>query len=404
MLLALLLLITVQSASLFLPTAQAQITYDFRFSGITNDVLDTQLLFLDGSAALANVTVHSATLGTGFVNSTDSYNYTSTDRPTYVSYDLIDNTTGTGASQHREYWFNTDETNETYVIFGSSSSLTYVLSFLDQISLLKSYPYVCAQIYNLTSATWITVDKRPVDAQNIVAFDLEPYQQYRIVFNDGASDANNIVHGNLTPTATTGIQLIIRGVDFPKETILLYQYVHAFAIRDFLNPIGAITTSYEDTTNQTTSVTITITDADTGAVAYSSVHATVNETFVDSWASAVNATNYEVLIEVVHATYGSFDFEQYLAGEYSKPSEPFSLAFLGSTMGITTSVLIPALLIIFVAGCFSELTAEAAAVLTVIFAIMLTALGFIEITQAALITGLALAVLAGIVAAKRRMF
>ena len=66
-------------------------------------------------------------------------------------------------------------------------------------------------------------------------------------------------------------------------------------------------------------------------------------------------------------------------------------------------MLIPALLIIFVAGCFSELTSEVAAILTVIVAIVLTSLGWIDIGQGAIISALALAVMSGIIAAKRRM-
>jgi hypothetical protein len=267
---------------------------------------------------------------------------------------------------------------------------------MDQVGLLKTYPYVEAQIFVL--GTYHTIEKRLVDIQNIVTMELITGGRYRIIYTDGTTQN---IHGDLTTTATTGIQLVLRGVDFPKETLLLYQYVHASAIRDFLNPIGAITVSYEDLTNMTTLITITIVDTSDGSTAFTDTY--TDQTFSYTWNTVPNATSYEVTVAIDHATFGSFDYKYYLPGEYERASAPFDLAFLGSTMGISTAMLIPALLIIFVAGCFSELTAEVAAVLTVIIAILLSALGWIEITQAALITALSLAVLGGIVTARRRM-
>jgi hypothetical protein len=378
-------------ATPFIQPAKAQTTYNYYLMGPLNEATAA---WLPGNMT---VTAHLWAGGIGAeptvsINSSATYNLTTSYPVRYFSFDYNE----TGVNQHREYWLDTsDTTNATYRGWFSPDTLnSYTISFLDYTGRLQDYPYVLTKAYVLGVLS--TVEKRRVDVQNIVLNNLREGDSYSIVYSNGVS---SFTYGDLTTTATSGIQLILRGVDFPKETLLLYQYVHASAIRDFLNPTGAITVSYEDLTSQTTSVTVTI--ASNGTTVYSNVF--ISQLFSYTWNNAVNATNYEVTVSIVHATFGSFSYKYYLLGEYEKASDPFSLAFLGSTMGISTAVLIPALLIIFVSGCFSEITAETAAVLTVIVAIILSALGWIEISQAAIITALALSVLAGIVTAKRRL-
>lgn len=387
----------------FIPLASAT-TYDFVFHGVFDDTVTTDYMtFLDDSPALANVTIHSGTSSEGYVTSGTNYTYSDTTSyvAQYASYDIIDNTTGTEYTEHREYWFNTGETSGIFFVYGSQNSATYTISFLDYVGMLKSYPFVEAQVYYQTGV-YLTVEKRPVDAQNIVTFDLEEGMRYRIVLCDGVSEDNNIVYGFLTPTATTGIQLVIRGVDFPKETLLKYQYIHGYALRDFLNPTGAITVSFEDENLMTNNVTVTITNASDSTVSLNQVF--VSQNFSYTWNYADNATDYEVTITVDHLTYGSFYFKQYLMGEYTPATDALSLDFLGTSgIPIGTAALLPALLIIFVAGCFSETNAEVAAILTVIVAIVLMVLGWVPMDQGAIVSALAISLLAAIVTVRRRM-
>ena len=391
----------------FVPTAQAAFSYTF--TGPYNEVTGgiDNYTELGGYPISVIVSVYfpsGAPLYTQFYLGSNAF-YNATDFSTTITpavkpirFEIdVANHTSTGAAFHREYYLGPNENSGNYSIYipeRLTEINTYIISFMDQVGILKTQPYISIQKF--VEGAYHTVEQRLVDVQNIVLADLQEGISYHILLGDGTTWTT---YGDLTVTSTTGIQLIIRGVDFPKETLLLYQYVHASAIRDFLNPTGAITVSYEDITNQTTSVTVTITN--NGTVVYNNVF--VDQTFSVTWNSAVNSTSYQVTVSIVHANFGSFSYKYYLLGEYTKASEPFSLSFLGSTMGISTAVLIPALLIIFVAGCFSEITAETAAVLTVIIAIILSALGWIEISQAAIITALSLSVLAGIVAAKRRM-
>jgi hypothetical protein len=394
---ALLLVLVAVSLFSLMPLAKAQ-AYSYTFNGPYDEKTAAYLstnatVIVHFNDGVTSSDVFNVGVDTGY-----TYVYTPASQPQYFEYNVY-NLTGIGDNIYREYWLNTNEPSGTYNIYVPSSLATYTINFADYVGTLKTYPFVLAQI-NI-DGTYYTVDKMPVDSQNSVVMDLLVGNRYRILLSDGVAQ---IVYGDIFTTSTLGIQLVLRGVDFPQQTLLLYQYVHAYAIRDFLNPTGSITVSYGDTTNKTNNVTITITDSATSAVAFASVFSGVgNQTFSYSWIYADNATSYEVTVAINHQTFGVFNYKQYLLGEYAKPSEPFSLDFLGSGFPISTAVLIPALLIIFVAGCFSELTSEVATILTTIVAIILSAMGWIPITQGAIITALALSVMAGIVAARRRM-
>jgi hypothetical protein len=409
-LIALIFLFVLSVATPLIQPAKA-VTYSYTFNGPYDEnygviyvsdshIVVITLYFADGTAPIVPATLSG--IGTHTVTVTPA------SKPEYFSFSSF-NLTGDGTNFVRQYWLGPNENTGTYNINIPITTINhapeaiyvnspYTINFLDTQGILQTYPYIRAEMSN--NGTYQIIEQRKIDLSNTVIMGLEPGNRYRISYGDGTTWN---IYGDLVAGDTLGIQLILRGVDFSsaeaKKQLLLYQYVHAYAQRDFLNPIGAITVSYEDLTSQTTSVTVTITD--NGTTVFSNVY--TSQTFSATWNSAVNATNYEVTIAIVHATFGSFHFDQYLPGEYTKASDPFSLSFLGSTMGISTAVLIPALLIIFVAGCFSELTSETAAILTVIIAIILSALGWIDIGQGAIISALALAVMSGIIAAKRRI-
>jgi hypothetical protein len=386
-----------------IPTAKATTTYSYSFTGPFSEATSGIVFNSDGTPASCRITAYdtgspypiSFNITGTMPGNADNYIYNTTSTPQYFSFDITDN--GTGKTIHREYWLTYLQGNTTFNLFFPrfSNYQTYILSFLDQVGVLNTYPYVSFQRTNTTG--YLDVSRQISDSQKIVSTDLEIGYRYHISFTDGTTIIN---YGDITTTATAGIQLIIRGVDFPKASLLLSDFVHAYAIRDFLNPLGAITTRYEDTSANTNSVTITITSEATSVIVYTNTYLT-NNNFTDVWSSAVNATNYKVTITIDHATFGTLTFRQFLIAENLNATSPFSLSFLGD-IGISTAWVIPALLIIFVAGCFSELTSEAAAIITVIVAIILVWMGWINISSGALVAALSLSVMAGIVSVKRR--
>jgi hypothetical protein len=385
-------------ATPFIPATKAQSTYSFYFVGPLNE---NNWSYLSG-----NVTVHAYQyIGVAFdsFQFNITYLWNSSYVPIYFTYEW--NNTDTGVTQHHEYWLSSNDSTtwtgsgQEYRCFFSSPTdpTTYTIAFLDYTGLLKTYPYIKIS----DGGSYNTIEKRSTDAQNVMTANLLLGKTYDIWLS-GTSD---YYYGTLTTTSVTAIQLVLRDVDFSsaaaQKQLLLYQYVHAYAIRDFLNPTGSITVSYEDLTNKTNSVTITLTDTATNTNDFITTDYS-NQLFSRTF-PVNNATNYQITIAINHQTFGTFDFKQYTPGEHQKASSPFSLDFLGSTMGISTAILLPALLIIFVAGCFSELTSEVAAILTVIITIILWQLGWIEVSQATIITALSLSLLAGIVGMRKRM-
>jgi hypothetical protein len=402
--LAVIVLLSVMlSLSFFnIPTAKA--TNSIEFFGPRDEQTNLNFYLQNGSAAICNVIINyvgghelfDLTAASSYV-----FSYT-TEELINFDFTVIDNSTGTPVYFHREYFWTPSDVGMTsfYVFFGHRQ-LPYVINFIDYTGTLKDAPYIRAEaaVGSSTYPPGLVIEKRPIDGSNTVVMELQQGSRYELYYGNGTDWTD---YGAFYATGVTGVQLVIRGVAFPQNILALYQYVHAYSVRDYLNPVGSITISYGDTTSLTTSVTITITDTDTDTIAFQQTFSGPSyQTFSYTWPYATNATNYQVTEDIVHSQFGNFNFKQYLLGEYTKASAPFSLDFLG-TIGVSTAWFIPAMLIIFVAGCFSELTSEAAAIITTIVAILLAVMGWISISSSALVVALSLSIMAGIVSARRR--
>ena len=308
----------------YMPTAKAA-TVSLSFYGPYDEVLGATGYFRyeDDSEANCTVTVYLENVG-GTIKFIESFvlnstyipyffNYSDTYIPTRIGYTIIDTTGATNTTYYREYWITDSDLTGgwgSFDVYMGHDTTTYTIAFLDYIGVLNDNPYIIAKYPTLFDPA-AYIEKRPIDSQKLVIFNLIPNTKYQLYYSDGVTET---YYGEVTTTSTTSIQLVIRGLEFSDSVLQLYQYVHAYAIRDFANPIGSITISYEDTTSLTTSVTITITDTATSIVAYTTVE--TDQTFSDTWSSAVNATNYQVTVEIDHQTFGAFEYKQYLLGEY----------------------------------------------------------------------------------------
>ena len=291
----------------------------------------------------------------------------------------------------RQYWIDPSEIITDMYVFKAADPTSYVINFLDYTGVLQTYPYVT--IKASINGTLYTVEKRKVDEQNSIGANLILGEKYQLVIGN---DEYNFVYGDMLATATTGVQLILRGVDFPKETLLMFKNVVLYGLRDFSS--SSISFYYADSLNATTSVEVVFTDS-LGTVAYSN---TFTADYVNlNWTSAVNATSYQLDVTVTHESYGEFTWSQYFLNEAGDGPAIFDFTFLG-TWSFDMTYLFPAILILFVAACFSALNAEVGAVLTVIVAALLTWFGWIPIPVGFLVASLALAILMALVYNKRR--
>ena len=354
-------------------------TYEYTFYGLYNET--TGLRIYD------NVTVTTYFVGAEqgsesfILNGT--YTYTPDYQPRYFHFEL-------GAND-REYWVSETEFSSSIFVFNDDTT-AYTIVFLDLAGALDEHPYVYAQYY--VNGTLRTVEKRKVDVENKVQMSLVNGRKYYLKIIDGAS----YTFGELLMTDTTTVQLTLKGIEFPKETLLTYKYVRIYGLREFLNPIGRISITYQDTLNMTTSVKIEV-NLKNGTNVYTATETT--DSFNHQWSSAVNDTDYAVVCTITHERYGVNEWKQYFPKEFSS-NPPWSLDFMGN-LPILTSVVLPSLLILFAAGCFTVINAEAGAVMAVIVATVLTIMGYIAIAPAILVTAFALAILMAISYAKRRV-
>ena len=309
-----------------------------------------------------------------------SWVYPTSPQALYFRFNFSDNST-------REYWVDPSETVLPIYIFKGDVT-EYTINFLDTTGILNTYPYVTAKRY--VNGTLYTIEKRKVDEYKSVIMNLVYTKTYQIVLG---SETTSYVFGDLVMTYQTAIQLVLRGVDFPKETILLYKYVRIYGERDFT--ANSIILYYNDTAEATANVSIFIFYAN-GSNAYAGTIEA--DSFVFEWSNAEDDRTYTVKAYITHETYGSLSWNQLLPHTNTEP--PFSLAFLGD-WSFESAYLIPAAIIICVAACFSALNAYAGAILACLTAIILTWMGWIPIPAGALVAGTFFAVLMALVYHRR---
>lgn len=312
-----------------------------------------------------------------------SYVYSTDQVVYYFHYEL-------GAND-REYWISENELSGDLYIFNASTTF-YTVAFLDFSGGLKDQPFVQAR-RNVNGTSHI-IDKRKVDAENKVQMSLINGVKYSVVVLNGAS----YTFGDVLFTSTTTIQLTIKALAFPLTTILIYNDVRLYWERTFGSPTGNITLNYEDLLESTNQVEIFI-NYRNGTNAYNNTE--TSNSFVHTWTSAINSTDYQVIANINHTSYGLFIDRNFLPGELGA-DPPFDLGFFGS-LPFDTAVIIPALLILFVAGCFSMVNVPLGAFLTVVLAGAFVYMGWISIESSYIITALCIVIIMGIIFAKRRM-
>lgn len=303
-------------------------------------------------------------------------------KPLYFVFDLV---------KDREYWLSGADGNEISIYIFNATTTTYTISFLDLTNRLTESSYISAK--RQVNDTLYTIEKRRVSKNDKVVMNLQSYTYYNIYVGDGTS----YQFGDIYFTTDTTVELTLTGIEFPKETLLTYKYIRIYGLRAFGTPDGNITITYEDTLNQTNSVEVYI-NYKNGTNAYNTTYYT--ETFQLVWTSAENDTDYAVVSNINHTRYGVYTWKQYFPRTFSEA--PFGLDFLGA-LPFDTSIIIPAILIVFAGGCFSVINAEVGAFMATITAIILTYLGWIPINAGYLITAFTLCILMAIIYAKRRV-
>lgn len=356
-------------------------TAAYQFYGILDE--DTGLL-VPLSERAVNVTAYFAAVANEQFEVNGSYLYEPSLTPLYFRFEL---------STPREYWVSEQDHPIWQEIWIFNTTLTtYYIEFIDLAGTLDDYSYVTAQ--RKVNGSLTPVEKRKVDVNNRVTMNLKQAEKYTIVIQDGAT----YTFGDLTMTTDTNPQLTLKGIEFPKETLLTYKYVRIYGERGFSTPTGSIKIIYQDTLAQTENVTLYF-RYENGTTVHT--YSTSADEFSYNWTSAVNNTNYLVQADITHTKYGSYPWRQ-LFPSTSLTTNPWALDFLGS-LAFNVNMLIPILIIAFVGGCFSVIDAELGAFMMVIAAIIVVYMWGIPIGSGTLIVAFTLAILMAIIYAKRKV-
>jgi len=304
--------------------------------------------------------------------------------PLYFHYEL--------GTYDREYWLGPNEQGITLYIYNSTLT-SYTINFLDLAGVLEDYPFVEAKRY--MNGTLQLIEKRRVDVEKKILMSLVNGVKYNLIIQNGAT----YTYGDLLMTSVQTVTLTLKGIEFPREVELTYKYVRIYGTRSWdVGGTGNITITYEDLLALTTDVDIYI-NYRNGTNAYNTTIA--SDSFNHVWASALNNTDYAVICEINHQRYGTYEWRQFFPRTFSDP--PFGLDFLGPSLPFATSIIIPMFLILFVAGCFSQVNAEVGAFMAVVTAIILTYMGWLVIPSGVLITAFCLAILMALIFAKRKV-
>jgi len=296
-------------------------------------------------------------------------------------------------SSPRQYWLSDAEEPGTLYIFDTSLT-AYTISFLDLAGVLASHPFVEVERYINGSLT--IVEKRKVDLEDKIQASLKQGTKYTLTIRNGVS----YVFGELLFTSDTTIVLTLKGIEFPKETLMIYKYVRVYATRAFGTPNGNITIFFQDTQGLTDYVHIYINYKNGTNIFYGKVIMGSATSFSYTYTSALNNTDYALTLTIEHERYGTYDWKQYFPRTHS--TAPWGLDWLG-TLPFATNIILPSILIIFAAGAFSQINAEIGGFMAVVVAAALTYLGWIPIPAGYLITAFCLAVFMALVYAKRKV-
>ena len=358
--------------------------YEYTFHGPFNEET--------GCAIDENVTVkayrlESQTPETFWFNGT--YIYNSTYLIQFFQFNFIDSTVT------HEYWVDPSESSEAtvYIFHANATGYTttgYTINFMDTAGILNNYPYVTVKRY--VNGTLFTVEKRKADQYGSILASLIQTRTYSLYL--GSEDVT-YVFGDLTMTSQTSIQLVLRSVDFPTDTdfLVMHKYVQVYGYRNF--SAGSITVNYNDTKENTESVEVVIRNStDT---CYSNTFYTPS--FSAEWTSAVNGVTYYMEVTIHHGDYGTVEWRQTFPAT-SDVTPPFSLAFLGD-WGFESEYLVPSLIVLCVAGCFSKLNAYVGAILMMIMATALAWAGWFPVPASMLVFGFTLAILMALAYHKR---
>lgn len=300
-------------------------------------------------------------------------------QPRYFVFNLTD-------APDRHYWVEPTENDTDITIYYANATL-YTLQFNDLVNSLATYPYV--EIQSLSPENVNTIEKLKVDTEKKVQVAAIYGQTYTVKIG-------GYTFGELLFGATTPITLDLTGLIFPETVIMGYKYVQVYANRDMST--GDINAYYNDELDVTTSVDLNIYVQSNDTLAYSTT--STDNPWVFSWSGASNTTDYYLTIIIDHETFGILTYRQVLPRLLGYGA-PLDLSALGASLPFDSNYLIPAFIILAVAGAFSALNVVVGLFSTVSVAAIIAYIGWLPIGADILVFAFAMCIVLAFVKLRR---
>ncbi len=287
----------------------------------------------------------------------------------------------------REYWLGPNETNGTfYALNGTFTG--YTIRFLDLGNMLTEYSWIEAR--RKINGTLTVCEKRKADIEKKVVMNLLCGSKYSIYISNDVS----IDFGDLLMTPATTIQLTLTGLEFPYTITEGYRYLRVWGYR-----VSGTTCriDYQDLQGYTTKVTITyyfINDT----IAYET--SSSSQSFISTWSGADEDTTYYVVADIERTT-GDLGYRTVLMRAFSE--NPWGIDLLWPSAPFDTNIIIPALIILCVAGVFSSLSVPVGAFATVVTTIVCATIWALPIPAEVLVLCLGLCIVLAVTYGKKRV-
>lgn len=277
---------------------------------------------------------------------------------------------------------------EIYVMKPSEPYYVYYFTIIDFVGLTNGY---LETLLNINGTDQI-VERWRLDILNDIPYTLSWGVAYkvRVVADQGTYNFGTFVAG-----ATSSFTLVVTQSMFPEADTHIYN-ISISVGRPYANLIQM---NYSDALNETNWIYIEVRRHSDGAVAYSSN--TSAYSVQDFWSQAENNTDYRVHITVDHASRGSLSWIYSLPAPTSY-TNPWSLLNVFGNFPFDLSQMIGVSIVALVFASFSSQNAPVGMIVGVITAILLTAIGFLDISWAWLTVTFAVAMIASISMVRKR--
>jgi hypothetical protein len=319
-----------------------------------------------------------------------------------ASYDVLYFQFDLGGGHYRQYWLLDGETTGTIYIYAGSytygiSGSPYVLQLYDLAGVLKDVPFIevisAPNAYG-GSSTGI-IERRKVDTKQRIHCEAIYAQSYDIKLK---SNTTTYTYGDLLFSNVQIIPLTLKGIDFPQNIILAYQYNRIYAER--YNNFSTIKTTYQDTLGYLANVSVLIYFENETLAASSNY--TNTAAFIYTWLMAQYNQTYIVRVTIIHSVYGTMNYNTvFYRGGYNV--RPWSFP-LGSIPNMNTADIMPLFIL---GGCFlvfSKANAYLSGFLACAVAMFMSVWGWMSIPATAILTAFIVTILVAIAYAKRRVF